>query len=531
VIVHHLLAELLDVRTLRFLLRELAELDLRQAAWAASSRNLRSAWFRSERPSVCADLDGAPVLVPPDVPLMPLLPAVLLPCAPAFKANPIEISADARSVGTRCSRFICFSYDCKNVAAKGAFAAHPLESCNSRAATGDYRAMIIVFLCTAEALSMTGFSAYPALLPLLSRSWHLSGTEAGLIGGSFFFGYMVAVPFLSGITDRIDARKVFAGSCLLAATGILGFAALAQGVVTGSCFQALTGAGLAGTYMPGLKALTDRVSGPRQPRYIAFYTSTFGIGASVSLALVGWLEHTLPWRLGFALLAAGPVAGALIAMLALHPHRQAVAHGRRWLPNLRPVFAQPDVRRYIAGYAIHCWELFGLRSWLVAFVAGAYAVAGEASPPVGAAGVAALLNLLGYPASILGNEAAGRLGRPAWIAGAMLSSGVLCWVAGWSLHWPLWIVVPLLALYFVSVMSDSAALTAGLVAAAPVGQRGAAMAAYSLLGFGAGFVAPLVFGITLDVFGHTPLAWAIAFGTLGSGGIVWVALGKRMSRR
>jgi hypothetical protein len=52
------------------------------------------------------------------------------------------------------------------------------------------------------------------------------------------------------------------------------------------------------------------------------------------------------------------------------------------------------------------------------------------------------------------------------------------------------------------------------------------MAAYSLLGFGAGFVAPLVFGITLDLFGHTPLAWTIAFGTLGSGGIAWVVLGS-----
>ena len=74
--------------------------------------------------------------------------------------------------------------------------------------------------------------------------------------------------------------------------------------------QALAGAGLAGTYMPGLKALTDRVAGPRQSRYIAFYTSTFGIGTSLSLLLAGWLGGVLSWRWAFGLLAAGPAAAA-----------------------------------------------------------------------------------------------------------------------------------------------------------------------------------------------------------------------------
>jgi MFS family permease len=84
---------------------------------------------------------------------------------------------------------------------------------------------IVALLCLAEALSMTGFAAYPAFLPALRAAWGLSGAEAGFVGGAFFFGYMLAVPLLSGITDRIDARGVFAFSCLLAAAGTAGFAA------------------------------------------------------------------------------------------------------------------------------------------------------------------------------------------------------------------------------------------------------------------------------------------------------------------
>lgn len=387
---------------------------------------------------------------------------------------------------------------------------------------------VVALLCLAEALSMTGFAAYPAFLPALRTAWGMSGAEAGFVGGAFFFGYMLAVPFLSGVTDRIDARGVFAFSCALAAAGTAGFALLADDMLSGAAFQALAGAGLGGTYMPGLKALTDRVGGPRQPRFIAFYTSTFGIGTSLSLLAAGWLGDALPWRTAFLLLALGPLLALPIVLAALRPQRPHGAHHAPWLPRFGPVLAQREVRRYILGYALHCWELFGLRSWLVAFIVFAYA-ASNAAPFLGATEAAAAINLLGLPASILGNEAAGRIGRTRWIAGVMLASGALCWLAGLSASWPWWLMLAALALYFTTVMADSAALTAGLVAATPLAQRGAAMAVYSLLGFGAGFVAPLVFGATLDAAGGDATAWALAFGTLGSCGLVWALTARRAS--
>ena len=92
-------------------------------------------------------------------------------------------------------------------------------------------------------------------------------------------------------------------------------------------------------------------------------------------------------------------------------------------------------------------------------------------------------------------------------------------------------MLALLAAYFVSVMGDSAALTAGLVSVTPASQRGAAMAVYSLLGFGAGFVAPMVFGATLDATGGGAIGWGIAFGTLGVGGLVWAVSARRDAAR
>jgi hypothetical protein len=68
-------------------------------------------------------------------------------------------------------------------------------------------------------------------------------------------------------------------------------------------------------------------------------------------------------------------------------------------------------------------------------------------------------------------------------------------------------------------------LTAGVVTRADERIRGATMAVHSTLGFGAGFVAPLVFGAVLDLAGGnlSPLAWGLAFTSLGAGGIFMAA--------
>lgn len=381
---------------------------------------------------------------------------------------------------------------------------------------------IVFLLCLAEALSMAGFAAYPAFLPGLRTAWAMSDTEAGFVGGAFFFGYMVAVPFLSGMTDRIDARKVFAGSCLLTAAGAAGFGLLAQGVLSGAFWQALAGAGLAGTYMPGLKALTDRASGPRLPRYIAFYTATFGLGTSLSLLWAGALARHFAWEAAFGFLALGPLAAGAIVQWGLAPRQHRHSGASSWWPRLGPVVANRATRRFILGYAAHCWELLGLRSWLVAFIAFAFAT-GQQVPWLTATEAGALINLLGLPASILGNEAAGKFGRLRWIAGVMVVAGLLCWCAGAAALLPWGWMLAVLSIYFISITADSAALTAGLVTTSPPSQLGAAMALHSLAGFGAGFVAPLCFGAVLDLGGghESAEAWRWAFGTLGVWGLLW----------
>ena len=59
----------------------------------------------------------------------------------------------------------------------------------------------------------------------------------------------------------------------------------------------------------------------------------------------------------------------------------------------------------------------------------------------------------------------------------------------------------------------SSSLTAGTVGSAEPERRGATLAIHAMLGYGGGFVGPLVLGILLDMLGgETVRNWGLAFG-------------------
>ncbi len=382
---------------------------------------------------------------------------------------------------------------------------------------------VIGWLCLAHVASMTVFSTWPALLPVLQAEWSMSNTEAGVVSGLFFAGYMAAVPVLTALTDRVDARRIYLASSVVAALGSAGFAWLAHGTVSGGFFQLLAGIGIAGTYMPGLRALTDNTSGEAQARAVSFYTASFGFGVSLSLVLAGGIAAAADWRWAFAWSALGPLVSGAMVVLGLPARRPPPARGAAHLLDFRPVLANRAARRYILGYAVHCWELLGSRSWMVAFLTFAQATV---PAPLSPAAIHAAANLVSPFASIAGNEASLRAGRTRVIVLGMTLSGLLTCALGFLAHLPWGVMLALVVLHLLLIMSDSSTLTAGMVAASDPALRGTTMAAHSTLGFGAGFVAPLVFGLALDLAGgnRSAFAWGVAFVTLGIGAVVAPAL-------
>ena len=131
---------------------------------------------------------------------------------------------------------------------------------------------------------MAGYSAVAALLPELKLAWSLGNAEIGIVEGAFNVGYVVAVPILVTWTDRRDPRTIYLAATALGIVAALGLAFLARDLWSAALFRCLAGIALAGTFMPGLKILTDAVTGPKQSRWLAFYTASFSLGASASTA-------------------------------------------------------------------------------------------------------------------------------------------------------------------------------------------------------------------------------------------------------
>jgi MFS family permease len=388
-------------------------------------------------------------------------------------------------------------------------------------------AKIVAVVCAAEIAGMAPFSMFLALQPVLQREWALSNTTSGWIASAYYAGYMLAVPVLASLTDRWDARTVWLSAITLAAAGALGFGMLADGPLTAVLFQAIAGAGLAGTYMPGLKVIDDRIPGMLHPRLVAFYTTSFSLGSSGSYFLVGQLLQQFDWRTAIAAVAIGPAVAWLLIYLTLDrvapaPHPREDATGGRW----RDVLQSADSMRYVAAYACHMWELFGMRAWLVPFLVFCTALHGPtfAAPTT----LAAMLALSGIPSSFVGAELSARFERRYVVIAIMLMSATTGIIVGAvaSQAWAL--ILSVSVLHHALVMADSAALTSGLVAVSPPQSRGTAMALYSMTGFAAASVASLAIGGVLDLLGgQSETSWALAFVVMVSSNFLGAALLSR----
>lgn len=383
-------------------------------------------------------------------------------------------------------------------------------------------------LCLALVCATLSYTTFAALIPVFTVQWGLSNTESGIVTGAFLGGYVVLVPLLVSLTDRIDPRRIVLASLALSALSTAGFALAAEGFWSAAVLRFLGGVGLAGTYMPGMKVLSERFSGPAQGRAVSCYAASFYLGLALSVLSAGWFAEGAGWRAAFAANAVETVAAIAIVWFALDAsptpvRRPASGH----VLDFRPVLRNRRAMAYIVGYAAHNWEVIGFHGWVVAFLT--FGLAGHAGGLAGglagstlswsATEITTVLLLVSVPAAIFGNEVAQALGRRRTLIVLMTLSAVTALALGFGAGLPVYALLALAGLYAVTTAGDSGGLTAGVVAAAEPGRVGATMALHSTLGFFTGMLGPVAFGVLLDLTGGgaTPASWGAAFAGLAAG--------------
>ena len=384
---------------------------------------------------------------------------------------------------------------------------------------------LVLMVCIAQTLVQIGAFFWPALLPQLAPAWSLTNSAAGWVTAAFYGAYMLSVPLLVTLTDRVDPKRIYLLGVGLTVVGHALFAVAADGFWSALACRALTGIGWAGTYMTGLKLLADRVDARMMSRATAGHAASIGISGALSFATGDVLAGLFGWRSAFLVASLSAlVAWFMIAAVVprQEPRKPGSASGGG-LYDFWPVLRNRSAMAYAMAYAIHTLEMSALRGWGVAFLAYVAASTGTTATAISPAVLATTLGLLGTMASILGNEAAIRFGRRALVQTAMMGSILLGATIGFVATGSYWLAAVLILLYGFVIWFDSSSLTAGTAGTAEPSRRGATLAVHSTLGYAGGFVGPLLIGFVLDLGGGaSSTSWGLAFASVA--GLMLLAL-------
>jgi predicted MFS family arabinose efflux permease len=279
----------------------------------------------------------------------------------------------------------------------------------------------------------------------------------------------------------------------------------------------LAGIGWAGAYMPGLKAIADRLEGRAHSRAVSMHAAGVGIAGASSYAIAGLIGESFGNSAAFLFGGLAALAALLIAWIVMPKAPPAHASGidRRALLDFRPVLRNRPVVAWIAGYTVHTWEMAALRAWGVTFLT---IVAARSVSPGWLPAPPTLLTIAGFAGiavSIFGNEIAHRIGRMHVVAIAVGASALLALGSGWAIGASMPVASALVMTWLTAIFLDSSALTAGTVQASDPALRGATMGLHSMCGYAGGFVGPLGVGLVLDLAGdNLTLGWGLGFGHL-----------------
>ncbi len=377
-------------------------------------------------------------------------------------------------------------------------------------------------ICLSRVGSYMVYIAYAATLPVLQHEWRLSGTAAGSIASVFQVAYAISLMGCSALADRVGARRVFiVGSVTTAVIAAL-FAALARDYWSGLVLYTLLALTLGSTYTTGILLVAEHVPVDRRGRAMGAYLAGHSLGLALALMLAGAAIPRGGYVLAFWLLALGAIAGGGLAWIAMHSTGNAVPPRATHQRFAGEVLRNRPAMLVIAGYIFHSWELLGMWAWTPAFLAACFVAAGaELTRGAGlGAYVTSLFHLTGMLAALVAGVFADRFGRtPVILVMAAVSAGCSL-VFGWLIGASLALVVGVGLLYGFAALGDSPIYSTALTEVVAPAYRGSALALRSLLGYGAGAIAPLLFGVILDWQGaRNAGAWGWAFVSLGAAGL------------
>jgi len=392
-------------------------------------------------------------------------------------------------------------------------------------------------LCLARTSETLVFLSYAAAIPVLQKEWSMSAAAAGSISSGFHLCYGLSLVVLSNLADLTGPKRIYLSSLSLGGLISLSFALWARDYFSALILYSLVGLALGGTYTTGLMLLADHYPARKRGRAIGFFIASSSLGYTISLIISGLALPRWGYTTSFLLTGCGPLAATLTAWLTLARTTTAPLPRSGTQRFTKEVLKNPPAVTLITGYTCHAFELLGMWAWTPAFLTVCLATAGHGGLEATGWGpyLTAFFHLTGLLASFTMGMLSDRVGRARVMFHLSLISVAASFVFGWTIGWPLVLTVALGAVYAFSGLGDSPVLSTALTETVEPAFLGAAFGLRSILGFGAGALAPLIFGAVLDWTNPggasgSYLTWGWAFGVLGLGGAGAVIMAHRFGR-
>ena len=364
-----------------------------------------------------------------------------------------------------------------------------------------------------------------AVIPALTKEWHLSDNAAGWLTLSVQLGFVAGTLLIEAVWFGrfMSPEKMWIGGGRRAVVGgdvngIFGWWAHDASVAI--VLRFLTGMFLAGVYPPAMKILATWF---RHGRGLALgvLVGALTLGKASPYLING--VGSANWRNNILFVSVLAILGGLIVLLFVSDGPFALPAARFDLAQVGRVFRNRGVRLANFGYLGHMWELYAMWTW-IPFMIRASLAARQSDPALAEVGSFIVIGC-GALGCVIAGLLADRIGRTIVTSVAMAISGSCCLIIGLLFGANPVVLLIVAAIWGASVVADSAQFSACVTELGDPQYIGTALTIQTCLGF-------LLTVISIELIPRVEavVGWRYAFVILAPGPLFGVVSMLRLRR-
>jgi len=292
-----------------------------------------------------------------------------------------------------------------------------------------------------------------AVVPALTREWHLSPSQISWIAIAVQLGFVAGTLISAGLNlpDIISSRRLFAVSSFLGAAVNWAFGLYTLDASSAILLRFLTGVCLAGVYPPGMKIMATWF---RERRGMALGVLVGALTMGKATPYLVNAVGSANWRTNILFVSLLAAAGGLVVLFFVEDGPYALARAKFDMSQIVRVFSNRGVRLASFGYFGHMWELYGMWIWIPVMIRSSLALR-NANPELAEIGSFIVIGA-GAVGCVVAGLIADRVGRTLVTSWAMAISGTCCLVIGLLYGGNPAVLLVVAAIWGATVVADSA---------------------------------------------------------------------------